>query len=163
MEPNVKSLRINANGKGFALLEVGYRYYVNAPETTTAFLLKPIVHLLNEGHFCLEITTSYQPPKGKDSIKQSNMVVLETTLPSGFVVNTELLDGLKSTLPIIKRIETKNSESVAVFYFDHLTTDTVTLKIDGFREHMVDKHKPASIIIYDYYDNGKSLIYSMTA
>lgn len=148
-------MRISASGKGFSLLEVGYRYNINAPEKEAAFSLKPNLKLLNEDHFNLEITTSYQPPEGKDSAKQSNMVVLETTLPSGFVVNTELLDGLKKTLPLIKRIETKNSDTIAVLYFDHLTTEPLKLSIDGFREHIVDEQKPASIVIYDYYDNGK--------
>lgn len=155
MEPDVKSVRINASGKGSALLEVGYRYNVSAPETIKSFSLTPKVQLLNKEHLSLEIATSFQPPKGKDNIKQSNMVVLEVALPSGFVVNPELLDGLKTTLPIIKRIETKNAETVAIFYFDHLTSDTISLKIDGFREHIVEEQKPASIVIYDYYDNGE--------
>lgn len=83
------------------------------------------------------------------------MVVLEIELPSGFVVNTELLNALKTTLPSIKRIETKNHDSVAVIYFDYLTLEPVNLNIDGFREHIVEERKPASIFIYDYYDNGK--------
>lgn len=136
-------------------MEVGYRYNINAPEKEAAFALKPNLKLLNEDHFNLEIIASYVPPKGKDSIKQSNMVVLETALPSGFVLNTELLDGLKKSLPVVKRIETKNGDTVAVIYLDHLTSDPVSLAIDGFREHIVAEQKPAPIVIYDYYDNGK--------
>lgn len=154
MEPNVKSVRINASGKGSALLEVGYRYNVSVPEAVKSFSLTPKVQLLNKDHLSLEIATSFQPPNGKDNVKQSNMVVLEVALPSGFVVNSELLNGLKTTLPIIKRIETKNSETLAILYFDHLTSDAISLKIDGFREHIVEEQKPASIVIYDYYDNG---------
>lgn len=146
---------IKANGKGFSLLEVAYRYNINIPEKEAAFSLKPNLKLLNEDHFNLEIIARYMPPKGKDSVKQSNMVVLETALPTGFVLNTELLDGLKKALPLVKRIETKNGETVAVFYLDHLTSDPVSLTVDGFREHIVDEQKPASIVIYDYYDNGK--------
>lgn len=103
----------------------------------------------------LEITTAYQPPKGKDLIKQSNMVVLETTLPSGFVINTDLLNDLKSTQSLVKLIETKSGDTGVIIYFDYLTSDPITLKIDGFREHLVEEQKPASILIYDYYDNGK--------
>lgn len=153
----MKSVRINASGKGSALLEVGYRYNIGAPETVTAFSLKTNVQLLNKEHLAIEITTSFQPPKGKANTEPSNMVVLEAALPSGFVFNSELLNGLKTTLPLIKRIETKNADTVAVIYLDHLTTETVSLKIDGFREHIVDEQKPASIVIYDYYDNGENL------
>lgn len=146
-------MSVNASGKGFALLEVGYRYNTNEPEPQAAFSLKPAAKLLNPDHLSLEINTAYLPPKGKDSVKQSNMVVLEVSLPSGFVLNFEILNGLKSTFSDIKRIETKNSDTVAIIYFDHLTSDAVTLQIDGFREHIVDEQKPASILIYDYYDN----------
>lgn len=148
-------MSVKASGKGFALLEVGYRYNINEPEPEAAFALKPAAKLLNPDHLSLEINTAYLPPKGKDSVKQSNMVVLEVSLPSGFVVNSEILNGLKSKFSDIKRIETKNSDTVAIIYFDHLTSAAVTLQIDGFQEHIVDEQKPASVLIYDYYDNCK--------
>lgn len=153
--PNDKNIHINASGKGFALLELGYRYHIDAPETEAAFTLKPNVKLMDAEHMSLEIITAYQPPNGKDLVKQSNMVVLETTLPSGFVVNADVLNGLKSTQSLVKRIETKSGDTVAIIYLDHLTTDPITLTIDGFQEHLVEEQKPASILIYDYYDNGK--------
>lgn len=152
----VENVRINANGKGFALLELGYRYNIDAPEPEAAFSLKPVVDSMNKDHMSLQITTAYLPPKGKDLIKQSNMVVMEIALPSGFVINSELLNGLKTTLSVVKRIETRNNDTLVVLYFDHLTSEPVTLKIDGFREHLVEEQKPASVLVYDYYDNGKN-------
>lgn len=83
------------------------------------------------------------------------MVVMEIALPSGFVLNSDLLNGLRSSLPLIKRIEMKNSDSAIILYFDYLDSDPVTLKIDGFRKHFVEEQKPACVWIYDYYDNGK--------
>lgn len=152
--PDEKKISINASGKGFSLLEISCRYNVNTPLTKSAFSLQPNVEILNDDHMRLQITASYQAPKGKDLVKQSNMAVMEISMPSGFVVNTELLDGLKTSLPIIKRIDTKNAETVAIVYFDHLTAEPITLKVDGFREHFIDGQKPAPIVIYDYYDNG---------
>lgn len=157
MAINAKSIRINATGNGFALVELSYRFNISTPDAQAAFSLKPKVELLNEDHMCLEIIPAYQPPKGKESDKQSNMVVLEIAMPSGFVVNTEILNNLKNTVPTIKRIETKNGDTVAIIYFDYLTLDPINVKIDGFREHNVDEQKPASIVIYDYYDNGEKI------
>lgn len=134
---------------------MGYRYHINASEPEAAFSLKPSVKIVDADHVRLEITTSYQPPKGKDLIKQSNMVVLESALPSGYVLNTELLNGLKDTQALVKRIETKSGDTVAIIYLDHLTSDPISFEIDGFREHLVEEQKPASILVYDYYDNGK--------
>lgn len=155
LTPDVRSIHVNANGNGFALFELGYRYHIDAPEPQAAFSLKPSVEMVDTDHMSLKLTTAYQPPKGKDSIKQSNMVVLEANLPSGFVLNTELLNGLKDTQSLAKRIETKSGDTVAIIYLDHLTCDPITLEIDGFREHLVEEQKSASISIYDYYDNGE--------
>lgn len=155
MTTDVQNIHINASGKGFALLELNYRYHINAPERNAAFLLKPNVKLVNAEHMRLDIITAYQPPEGNDLGNQSNMVIMEITLPSGFVVNSELLNSQKSTQTLIKRIETKNADTVAIIYFDHLYLVPITLQIDGFREHLVEEQKPASILIYDYYDNGK--------
>lgn len=153
LTPDVNAVQINASGKGFALLELSYRYHIDAPEPQAAFLLKPNVNSLTAEHMALEITTAYQPMS--KSSDQSSMVVLEIGLPSGFVVNAEQLNGLKSTQSLIKRIETKSSDTVAIIYFDHLTPDAISLKIDGYREFIVEEQKPASIRIYDYYDNGE--------
>lgn len=125
-----------------------------AVEAEAAFSLKPLFMLLTEMYMSLEITTSYQPPNDNNFAKQSNMVVLEVALPSGFVVNIEILEELKSTIPIVKRTETKCGNTVAVLYLDHLTADPIVLSIDGTRDHEIDEQKPASILIYDYYDSG---------
>lgn len=136
-------------------MELSSRYHIDAPEAKAAFSLEPSVKLINAEHMSIEIITAYQSPKANEVVHQSNMVVMEIALPSGFVINSELLNSLKSTQTLIKRIETKSGDTVAIIYFDHLTSNPITLKIDGFREHMVEEQKPASILIYDYYDNGK--------
>lgn len=83
------------------------------------------------------------------------MVVLEVSLPSGFVVDASALESLKSTIETVKKVETKNDETLAVIYFDHLSKDPISLKINGFRHHLVNEQKPVPIVIYDYYDNGE--------
>lgn len=138
-------------------MELSSRYHIDAPEAMPAFALEPSIKLLNAEHMSIEITTAYQSPNANEMVKKSNMVVMEITLPSGFVVNSELLNGLKSTQTLIKRIETKSGDTVAIIYFDHLTLVPITLHVDGFREHLVEKQKPASILIYDYYDSGKEM------
>lgn len=138
MASDAKSVRINAVGIDFALIEVGYRYNINTTETLPAFSLFGTTKLLSHDHLGIELTTSYQP----------NDV-------NGFVIKLELLDKLKSSVPLIKRAETKNDNTVAVIYFDHLTSNPVTLQMHCFREHIVSEQKPSSIVIYDYYDSGK--------
>lgn len=97
---------------------------------------------------------SFHAP-AKSTSDRSSMAVLELSLPSGFVVDAASLESLKSTIDTIKKVETKNDETLAVIYFDHLTKDPISLKINGFRNHLVSEQKPVPIVVYDYYDNGK--------
>lgn len=134
---------------------MAYRYNTKEADAKSAFTLTTNANLPNENLLKLEIKTQYQPQVANESIKQSNMAVLEISMPSGFVIGTEALDKLKMKLPIIKRIETKNFETVGIIYFDHIGTETITLNVDGYREHDIDEQKPATVHIYDYYDNCK--------
>lgn len=83
------------------------------------------------------------------------MVLLEVSLPSGFVLNTDYFDSLKEKIPIIKRTETKNNDTVGIVFFEYLTSKPVCLNLVGLRRHIVTARKPSPIIIYDYYDSGK--------
>lgn len=47
----------------------------------------------------------------------SNMVVMEVTLPSGYTVDNDALPSLKLSNNV-KRIETKDGDSVVMLYFD---------------------------------------------
>lgn len=82
------------------------------------------------------------------------MAVLEVSLPSGFTTDKNLLSGLLS-VENVKKIETKNGDTKAVIYFDSLSEKQICLTIDGFQSHKVAEQKPASIVLYDYYDNCK--------
>lgn len=97
---------------------------------------------------------SFQVPPNATS-NRSSMTVVEVSLPSGFVVDTQSLEKLKSSIEIVKKVETKNDDTLAVIYFDHLSKDAVSLKLNAFRNHMVTEQKPVPIVVYDYYDSGK--------
>lgn len=87
---------------------------------------------------------------------QSNMALLEVEIPSGFVVDGESLEKLKKKNELVKKVETKKSESIAVIYFDHISKENVSVEIEAFRIHMVTEQKPVSVMIYDYYDSALS-------
>lgn len=150
----MKTLNICAAGKGFAVVEASYSYNIAESEKISPFVLKPVATLRNEGHLDIEISTSFTSPKENETT--SNMVVCEIALPSGFSVNAVSLEALKKTVSLIKRVETKNGNTVAVVYLDHLTNEMISFKIDAFRDQEVTERKPSSVIIYDYYDNGNN-------
>lgn len=161
MDPNVQSVCINASGKGFALVDVSYRYSIDTVETATPILLETNARILNDELISLEITTSYQPSKDTKLIKHSDIFVLEAAFPSGFIVNTESLNTLKSTLHCIKHKGTNNGDTLAVIYFEYPCTNSVTFKITGFRVHVVNNTKPASVVIYKYHNHGNCSFVSL--
>lgn len=48
---------------------------------------------------------------------ESNMAIMEVTLPSGYTLDHEALPSLK-TSNNIKRVDTKDGDSVVMLYFD---------------------------------------------
>uniref|UniRef100_A0A6P4EZC7 CD109 antigen n=1 Tax=Drosophila rhopaloa TaxID=1041015 RepID=A0A6P4EZC7_DRORH len=87
--------------------------------------------------------------------KDSNMAVMEIALPSGFVGDTESLAKIEA-VDRVKRVETKNSDSTVIVYFDSLTPgDVRCLPVEASKAHAVAKQKPASVSLYDYYDTDR--------
>lgn len=154
----MKSIHVDATGKGFALLDLAYRFNINAPDAKPAFSLKSKAQLVDD-HIKLAITLSYLSPKACPlKHKRSNMCILQADLPSGFVVQTEHLTKLKAKESTIKLTETKDGDTAAIVYFDYLTSEAITLEIVALREFIVDDRKPTPIVVYDYYDSGKKRV-----
>lgn len=102
----------------------------------------------------LQLYDSFNPQD--ETEKNSNMVVLEVSLPSGFTVELETTYSLAKT-DYVKRVETKNSDTVFVVYFDNLKADELICRVfDAYRIHKIAEQKPVPIIVYDYYDSCES-------
>lgn len=96
---------------------------------------------------------SYAPFQSKEN--QTNMVVLEVSLPSGYVAESDSLLNV-SNEPNVKKVETKNADTVFVVYFDNFVVNrTVCPVFEAYRMHSVNEQKPIPITVYDYYENGK--------
>lgn len=99
---------------------------------------------------------SYEPLHTTD--QQSNMAILELELPSGYTTDSDSLINL-ARVHNVKKIETKNANTAYIVYFDSLELNRMVCPVfDAFQAHQVENPKPASISIYDYYDNGKEFL-----
>lgn len=145
---------MNATGKGFALVEVSYRYNMKEPEPKSAFSLM-VDARRNATLMSLDIKVQYKPPNVRVASQKSNMAILEVSMPSGFVVDDLYLETIKSKLPAAKLIQTKNSDTVVIFYFDSISAKAESLRLVGLMKYSVDDLKPASVDVYDYYDSCK--------
>lgn len=85
------------------------------------------------------------------------MVVMEVTLPSGYIIDSDTIINLKSADANIKKVELRNGETVVVLYFDRLTADRSTCSLfEAFRMQKILNQRPVPIVVYDYYESGKS-------
>lgn len=102
------------------------------------------------------ILSSYEPMQRNEL--HSNMAILEVELPSGYTTDSDSLVNLAS-IHNVKKIETKNADTVYILYFDSLEANRMLCPVfDAYQAHKVDEPKPASISLYDYYDSGKEII-----
>uniref|UniRef100_A0A0A1WMQ8 TEP1-F n=1 Tax=Zeugodacus cucurbitae TaxID=28588 RepID=A0A0A1WMQ8_ZEUCU len=140
-----------AKGKGAALVQIAYQYNVIEKDPQPSFEIKtiinkntPILKLVMDA--CVEYT-------GEGDA--SNMAILEVTLPSGYVADEDAFERLKS-VPRVRQVETQKSDTLIAIYFESLPKREIQcLSIEALRLYAVAQQKPASIVLYDYYDTLK--------
>lgn len=108
-------VNITATGQGFAIIQVSTHYNLNVTGAWPLFTLDPQVdRISNENHLQLSICSGFVPTKESN---ESNMAVMEVSLPSGFTVDMDSLPSLQVSQHV-KRVETKNGNTMVVLYFD---------------------------------------------
>ncbi|XP_025405669.1 CD109 antigen-like isoform X2 [Sipha flava] len=142
-------VNIKATGTGFAIVKVSYRYNVNVTGAWPLFSLDPQVSKSSNANF-LQLSVCSGLLEGDES----NMAIMEVTLPSGYTLDNDALPSLRVSNNI-KRIETKDGDSVVMLYFDKMMKKEYCPTISAYRTHMVAKHKPVPVTMYDYYDQSR--------
>ncbi|XP_070523106.1 CD109 antigen isoform X3 [Cardiocondyla obscurior] len=147
-----RSVNITASGKGFVLVQVSYQYNLNVTGAFPLFTLDPQVDKnSNANHLQLSVCSGFVPT---EEANESNMAVMEVSLPSGFTVDRDSLPSLEISSHV-KRVETKNGDTVVVLYFDKIGKEEYCPTVSAFRTHKVAKQKPVPVSIYDYYDSSR--------
>ncbi|XP_011643182.1 CD109 antigen-like [Pogonomyrmex barbatus] len=145
-------VNITASGKGFVLVQISYQYNLNVTGAWPLFTLDPQVDKnSNANHLQLSICSGFVPTK---EANESNMAVMEVSLPSGFTVDRDSLPSLEISSHV-KRVETRNGDTMVVLYFDKMVKQEYCPTVSAFRTHKVAKQKPVPVSIYDYYDSSR--------
>jgi CD109 antigen len=133
-------------------VQVSYQYNLNVTGAWPLFTLDPQVDKnSNVNHLQLSICSGFVPTK---EANESNMAVMEVSLPSGFTVDRDSLPSLELSSHV-KRVETKNGDTMVVLYFDKMIKEEYCPTVSAFRTHKVAKQKPVPVSIYDYYDSSR--------
>ncbi|XP_044316275.1 CD109 antigen-like isoform X1 [Drosophila rhopaloa] len=152
---DTRKVDFTAKGTGSAMVQLSYRYNLAEKEKKPSFKVTPTVKDSPNQLLVVDICAEYVPLEEADKHKDSNMAVMEIALPSGFVGDTESLAKIEA-VDRVKRVETKNSDSTVIVYFDSLTPgDVRCLPVEASKAHAVAKQKPASVSLYDYYDTDR--------
>ena len=148
---STRQVTLEAEGEGSSLVQLSYRYNLATKDDKPSFSVKhKILPSSYSGQLQMEVCADYSPAAGDDT-KESNMAVMEIYLPSGYTADSEKFEQIRSANEV-QRIETKNSDSAIIIYFDSLTAgQPVCFPVAADRSHAVAKQKPAAITIYDYY------------
>ncbi|XP_063973145.1 CD109 antigen-like isoform X2 [Diachasmimorpha longicaudata] len=145
-------VNITASGNGFAIIQVSTQFNLNVTGAWPLFTLDPQVDKnSNENHLQLSICSGFVPTKESN---ESNMAVMEVSLPSGFTVDRDSLPSLEVSQNV-KRVETRNGDTMVVLYFDKMVRKEYCPTVSAFRTHKVAKQKPVPVSIYDYYDSSR--------
>lgn len=145
----VRQVFINATGSGFAIVQVSYRYNVNVTGAWPLFTLDPQVDKNSDkNHLQLSVCSAFVGGN------ESNMAIMEVALPSGYTVEADSLPSLQSS-ENVKRVESKEGDTVVVLYFDKMTREEYCPTIKAFRTHKVAKQKPAYVTVRDYYEQTR--------
>ncbi|KAL9927450.1 thioester-containing protein 3 [Glossina fuscipes fuscipes] len=148
---NIKNITISTVGTGTALAQVTYRYNTYVTRAWPRFVLDPTVNRNSHSDYLhLSACTSFIPAEG--GANRSNMAIMEISLPSGFVVDTDTLPTLESS-DRIKKVETQKRNTVVIIHFDFLDRKEVCPTLHAYKTIKVTNHKPVAVIMYDYYDN----------
>ncbi|KAH8411883.1 hypothetical protein KR222_001277 [Zaprionus bogoriensis] len=152
---STRKVDFTAKGQGSAMVQLSYRYNLAEKDKKPSFKVTPTVKDTPSQQLALEVCAEFVPLDSSDAGKDSNMAVMEIALPSGYVGDKDSFDKIES-VDRVKRIETKNSDSTVIVYFDSLTPgDVKCLPVEGTRAHAVAKQKPAAVSLYDYYETDR--------
>lgn len=122
------------------------------PQQLKSFSISPLAKMSSVTAMELEVCFQFNP-SDKLKYRQSNMVIMEINMPSGFIASPESVEDLQS-LEFVARVELENSDTKCLAYFKHLLADDneeKCLTIRAVKTHEVLLLQPASITMYDYY------------
>ncbi|XP_037812875.1 CD109 antigen-like isoform X1 [Lucilia sericata] len=150
-----RQITLEASGEGSSLVQLSYRYNLATKDDKPSFSIKHTIQPTDYPNLLqMDVCADFVPGANSD-IKESNMAIMEIYLPSGFTADTDKFDAIRQANQV-QRIETKNSDTAIIIYFDFLTAgEEVCFKVNAEKTHAVAKQKPAAITMYDYYNSDQ--------
>ncbi|XP_041316563.1 alpha-2-macroglobulin-like protein 1 [Pyrgilauda ruficollis] len=139
---------LQAHGSSCVFAQTVLRYHERSPGTPVIFTLRVSTELNNCSQANPRVLTVRILASYIGSRVTSNMVIIEVSLLSGFIM-TSRSRMLLENRTIVKKIEVK--ANVVYIYLEKLNDESQTFILQLEQEIQVKNLKPAGIKIYDYY------------
>uniref|UniRef100_A0A8C7XVA5 Alpha-2-macroglobulin-like n=1 Tax=Oryzias sinensis TaxID=183150 RepID=A0A8C7XVA5_9TELE len=141
------SYNLEVKGSACASVQISLFYNIPTPQETNTLSIK----VLPEPDLSTKRPRVILKYTGKET--NTNMVIIDITILSGFIPNVKSLD---SVTPLVDRVEHKDGH--VLVYLRELVKDipmNYILVLE--QQHVVQNLKPAVVTLYDYYQPSKSL------
>ncbi|XP_058819998.1 thioester-containing protein 1 allele R1-like isoform X2 [Topomyia yanbarensis] len=148
---HIRSLGVKIEGIGNGMFQVTYQYNVDLEQAKPSFNLN--VQLLNTTtHFVqhLEVCVNFIQ---RGSLRETNMALVEVYFPSGFNADGDAVTN-RTPNNQIKKVEVLYEGSSVAVYYDKLVNTPSCFTVTAYRRLKVAMHRPAHVVVYDYYDQG---------
>lgn len=147
---DTEQVKLSASGSGVAVVQVTYHYNLKVTGPKPAFSLDPQLDIATSDTNRLRLTSCI----GYTGGNVSNMAVMDVSLPSGYIVDNDLIPGLYD-YEGVKLVEKKPDSSGVLVYFDNLKPVEVCPTVAAYRVNKVAFQKRSAVRVYDYYDTSR--------
>lgn len=151
LDSATRKIRVELFGKGSGIFQIAYQYYQNIVVEKSSFNLE--VNLLPNSTYYrqeLNVCVSFN---AQEAYEYSNMALVEVFFPSGIVADKNSVQDL-SIGRNIQKTELRFGGTSLVVYYLHLNAQPNCFGVSAERHFKVALHRPAHVVVYDYYDNG---------
>ncbi|XP_074852369.1 alpha-2-macroglobulin-like protein 1 [Carettochelys insculpta] len=146
---------VQAIGNGCVYVQTTLRYNIPPPESKATFLLdvKTVPEECSQDarkRFDLHVQVSYVGNR-----ETSNMALIEVKMLSGFIPIKKSVKKLEK-IPVVKKTEIQPDQ--VNIYVEELDKSPLSFIISVKQETEVQNLKPATVMVYDYYQPGDGAI-----
>ncbi|XP_004075835.2 alpha-2-macroglobulin-like protein 1 [Oryzias latipes] len=141
------SYNLEVKGSACASVQISLFYNIPTPQETNTLSIKVLPEAdlsTKKPRVILKLNSLYT---GKET--NTNMVIIDITILSGFVPNVKSLDSIKKA-PLVDRVEHKDGH-VLVYLRELVKELPMNYSLVLEQQHVVQNLKPAVVTLYDYY------------
>lgn len=152
LDSATRNVNVQVNGVGTGIFQISYQYNLNIIHRASSFNLE--VNLLPNSTYYRQELSVCVSFIAREAYQYSNMALVEVFFPSGIVADENSVRDL-SIGRNIQKTELRFGGTSLVVYYIRLGAEPNCFGVTAERHFNVALHRPAHVVVYDYYDEGE--------